>query len=124
MSKSWWGVSFAYDIKSCDKAAITNPEILKKWIIELVDDIQMIRHGEPIIEHFGEPGTDKQGYTIIQLITTSCLTAHFNDLTGDCYFDLFTCKCDVPNMELIIEDSLRKWFKPSSISWEKLYRLA
>jgi S-adenosylmethionine/arginine decarboxylase-like enzyme len=32
------------------------------------------------------------GYSVLQLIQTSDITAHFCDATGDAYIDIFSCK--------------------------------
>lgn len=49
----------------------------------------MKSHGPPLLEHFGEG--ELAGWTLVQLITTSNLTLHFLDHSGDLYLDLFTC---------------------------------
>jgi S-adenosylmethionine/arginine decarboxylase-like enzyme len=51
----------------------------------------MVAAGEPIIEHL-LPGESKQGYSLMQLITTSNICAHFMELDGTAYFDIFSCK--------------------------------
>ena len=51
----------------------------------------MTAHGEPIIEYL-LPGDPKQGYSMLQLITTSNLSGHFMELDGTAYFDIFSCK--------------------------------
>jgi len=49
----WWGVSLAFDLKSCRQDFITNPEKLKLWIKDLVEEIEMEAYGDPQIVHFG-----------------------------------------------------------------------
>jgi S-adenosylmethionine/arginine decarboxylase-like enzyme len=35
---------------------------------------------------------NKKGYTLVQLIETSNITAHFVEETNDVYIDVFSCK--------------------------------
>ena len=50
----------------------------------------MVPFGEPQIQHFGSG--NKAGYTLVQLIETSNITAHFVEETDDLYLDVFSCK--------------------------------
>ena len=52
----------------------------------------MKAHGELLIDHFAEHDKDKAGYSAVQLITTSAISAHFVDQTGAIYLNLFSCK--------------------------------
>lgn len=122
-AKDCWGVSFHYDLKGCDMNLITNKDKLKFWVKALVADIEMKAFGEPLIEHFGEPNSNKEGYTVVQLIETSNIIAHCNDHTGESYIDIFTCKL-VDNLEQRIEQNLFKWFNPIHITYQTLYRKA
>lgn len=85
-----WGILTSIDLKSCDKSIITSKDHIAKFAKELVELLQMKAYGEPQIIHFGEG--NKAGYTLVQLIETSCITAHFCDDTGDVYIDIFSCK--------------------------------
>jgi S-adenosylmethionine/arginine decarboxylase-like enzyme len=120
---NYWGVSFHYDLKGCNMNIITSKEKLKEWVIDLVESISMERHGEAIIEHFGTPNSDLEGYTLLQLIKTSSITLHANDHTGEAYLDVFTCKI-VDNIEQKIEQNIIKWFNPIHITYERLNRKA
>ncbi len=70
---------------------IDNKENIYNFVKELVKRIDMEAHGEPIIEYL-LPGDPKQGYSLLQLITTSNISAHFMELDGTAYFDVFSCK--------------------------------
>ena len=39
-----------------------------------------------------ETSTLKKGYTLVQLLETSNITAHFVEETNDMYLDVFSCK--------------------------------
>jgi S-adenosylmethionine/arginine decarboxylase-like enzyme len=86
-----WGYHLILNCKNGNKEAITSPEKIKEFSKKLVDDIEMIPYGEPQIVHFADHCDKLAGWTLIQLIETSNIMAHFCDM-GDCYFDLFSCK--------------------------------
>lgn len=71
----------------------------------------MIAHGEPIIEHL-LPGDPKQGYSLVQLITTSNICAHFMELDGTAYFDVFSCKEFDTN---VAKSIVQKYFNPEKM---------
>jgi len=110
MVSSPWGWSATFDCRACDKASITNEKALYDWVVELVKRINMVSFGEPLIEHFGEG--NKTGYTVVQLIQTSNITAHFCDDSGDGYIDVFSCKpFDIKTVENVINE----FFNPKNI---------
>jgi S-adenosylmethionine/arginine decarboxylase-like enzyme len=59
---------------------------------------------------------NKKGYTLVQLIETSNICAHFVEETDDMYLDVFSCKkFDI----CIVEATLQKYFNPVGI--KKIY---
>jgi S-adenosylmethionine/arginine decarboxylase-like enzyme len=50
----------------------------------------MVAYGSPQIVHFGSDG--KAGYTLVQLIETSNICAHFVEENNSMYLDVFSCK--------------------------------
>lgn len=98
------------DCSGCNKNIAEHEEIYK-FVKELVIAIDMEAHGEPIIEHL-LPGDPKQGYSLMQLITTSNICAHFMELNGTAYFDVFSCK----EFDLkIVQYTVNKYFKPGKM---------
>jgi len=88
---NYWGYHLMLDCSGCEIDKVSSRENIYKFVKDLVDRIDMEAHGEPIIEHL-LPGDPKQGYSLMQLITTSNICAHFMDLDGTAYFDIFSCK--------------------------------
>ena len=86
-----WGIASAIDIYNCDPAKIRDAQEIRRFVIELCDLIEMKRFGETQVVHFGE---DERvaGYSMIQLIETSLVSAHFANLTNTTYLDVFSCK--------------------------------
>ena len=69
--------------------------------------------------HFGEG--NKAGFTLVQLIETSNICAHFCNDTGDAYIDVFSCK---PYDRDVVRDEIIKFFKPRQITVNYIERQA
>jgi len=108
----YWGYHTLLDCSNCDRTAITSPDVLEKWVKTLVEEIKMVAYGEPQIIHFGHNDVKLEGWTVIQLIETSNIIAHFNDHTGEGYIDIFSCKdYDVD----VAVKTVQKFFSPEKI---------
>jgi S-adenosylmethionine/arginine decarboxylase-like enzyme len=83
----------------------------------------MVAYGEPQIVSFGSG--NKAGYTLVQLIETSNICAHFvpDDLNGGnaMYLDVFSCK---PYDDQIVVDLVKQYFKAKSVRPSFLTRQA
>ena len=86
-----WGIASAIDIYNCDAAKIRDAQEIRRFVVELCDLIEMKRFGETQVVHFGEDER-VSGYSMIQLIETSLVSAHFANLTNTTYLDVFSCK--------------------------------
>jgi S-adenosylmethionine/arginine decarboxylase-like enzyme len=56
----------------------------------------MRRFGETQIVHFGEDER-VSGFSMVQLIETSMISAHFANLTNTAYIDVFSCRTYDPD---------------------------
>jgi len=70
----------------------------------------MVPYGEPQIVMFGTG--NKKGYTLVQLIETSNITAHFVEETNDIYVDVFSCKHFNSDT---VKDTVYEYFDPKHI---------
>ena len=77
---------------------------------DLVKRINMIPYGQPQIVMFGSG--NKKGYTLVQLIETSNICAHFVEETNDMYLDVFSCK---PFSQNDVLKSVDIFFRPGVI---------
>jgi len=112
-----WGKHLVMDLKSCVPQMIRCPYRITEFSKELVERIDMVPYGDPWVKHFGSG--DKIGYTLVQLIETSNIIAHFAEDTNDAYIDVFSCK-DFHQKD--VEDVVRKYFWPNSINSRMLVR--
>ncbi len=91
VEQSVWGIASSFDIYDCDPETIRNADKIKRFVRELCDLIEMRRFGETQVVHFGED-EKVAGFSMVQLIETSLISAHFANLTNTVYLDVFSCK--------------------------------
>ena len=86
-----WGVAASIDIYNCDPETIRSADKIRQFVIELCDLIEMKRFGDTQVVNFGE---DERvaGFSMVQLIETSLISAHFADQSNTTYLDVFSCK--------------------------------
>jgi S-adenosylmethionine/arginine decarboxylase-like enzyme len=117
---SSWGYHLILDVKACHIGKATDSDYIGKFVKHLVKMIDMVPYGEPQVVHFAD-NTDKAGWTVIQLITTSSIVGHFLDDSGDLYLDVFSCK-DFD--EDVVKQVLTNYFEPESIKTTFIRRKA
>lgn len=91
-----WGYHLILDVHGCNHEAITSHEVIYNFTKRLVKDIDMVAYGEPQIVNFGSG--NKAGYTLVQLIETSNICAHFVNENDTFYLDVFSCKTFDPDV--------------------------
>ena len=119
-NKNMWGQHLILDMGGCNEN-ISRKESIRAFVAELVNAIDMVAYGEPVIEHFATHSQEAAGYTLIQLIETSAISAHFSDHNRDVYLDVFSCKSFGSNRVVQVVD---KYFEPKSIYMLSLGREA
>ena len=78
------------DCAGCNHEKITSAENITEFAKKLVERIDMVAYGEPQVVNFGSG--NKAGYTLVQLIETSNICAHFVNENDTMYLDVFSCK--------------------------------
>jgi len=105
-----WGYMLSLDIARCSPKSIRCPTHISLFTKALVKRIDMKAYGEPQIVMFGEG--NKKGYTLVQLIETSNITAHFCEETNEMYLDIFSCKkYDAQEAVKVVKD----YFEPGDL---------
>ena len=88
-----FGQELTVDLYDCDLAKISDGEHIRNYVIKLCDEvIDMKRYGQPLVEHFGHENPVTSGYSLVQLIATSCVSGHFSEYKKSCYINIFSCK--------------------------------
>ena len=86
-----WGWHLVLNLYDCAPEQIRSADVIRAFVIELCKRIEMQRYGEPTIVNFGaDPRVS--GYSLVQLIETSNICAHFAEQTNAVYLDIFSCK--------------------------------
>ena len=101
-----WGIASSIDIYECDGEIIRDADAIRRFVVELCELIEMKRFGETQVVHFGED-EKVAGYSMIQLIETSLISAHFANLTNTTYLDVFSCKPYDPD---VVRDFAQRYF--------------
>lgn len=117
----YWGYHQIIDCGGCDPALMADYNNVDTWIRNLVKDIDMQPIGEPRIEYTAAEFPDKAGFTVVQVIVTSSIVAHFVDGLGQIYLDVFSCK---KFDQEVVADSMRKHFGAAKLRTYYLTRQA
>jgi S-adenosylmethionine/arginine decarboxylase-like enzyme len=97
LASNAWGIASAIDIYECDPDKIRDADYIRQFVVELCKLIGMKRFGETQVVHFGEEER-VAGYSMVQLIETSLISAHFANQTNAVYLDVFSCKAYDPEI--------------------------
>ncbi|PIN75208.1 S-adenosylmethionine decarboxylase [Candidatus Woesearchaeota archaeon CG10_big_fil_rev_8_21_14_0_10_36_11] len=86
----WWGKSVSIDIHTQDNALLKDKKAIKRFVKELTQELNMKRVGPTRVKRFGHKKL--RGYSMIQFIETSSITAHFDEKGNRAFIDVFSCK--------------------------------
>lgn len=101
-----WGLASSIDIYGCNPETIRDADAIRRFVKELCELIEMKRFGETQVVHFGED-EKVAGFSMVQLIETSLISAHFANLTNVTYLDVFSCKSYDPQ---VVSEFARNFF--------------
>jgi S-adenosylmethionine/arginine decarboxylase-like enzyme len=106
VSRSVWGMATSIDIYHCDPQTIRDADKIRQFVAELCELIEMKRFGETQVVNFGE---DERvaGFSMVQLIETSLISAHFANQSNTTYLDVFSCR---PYDSNVVADFAQKFF--------------
>lgn len=112
----YYGKHLIVTARGCNEN-ILDKDNIAVFMTELVDRIDMVAFGDPIVERFG--GGIEVGISAVQLIETSAIVIHTNDQARDMYLDVFSCKTFSDKDAL---DFVELTFKPISTNYQVLMR--
>lgn len=115
-NEHYYGKHLIASFKRCNPNII-DKKALADFLHQLAIDIEMQPFGQPIVERFGE-GIEI-GISGVQLIETSAITVHTNDMARDLYLDVFSCKDFDPEDVL---QFVKERFAPEEASHKVLLR--
>lgn len=117
MMKRVWGLHTVINAGNCNPYAIRSKDTIFNFTNTLVKKIDMKAYGSPQIIHFGEG--NKAGYTLVQLIETSNICAHFVEESNDMYLDVFSCK---DFEQKTVEEVVQLFFSPEKMDTYRFIR--
>lgn len=105
-----WGFHLCLNIAQCRPDTIRCATNIQKFSKTLVKEIDMVAFGQPQIVMFGTG--NKKGFTLLQLIETSNICAHFCEEDNSAFLDVFSCKpYDIEVATKVVKD----YFEPKLI---------
>jgi S-adenosylmethionine/arginine decarboxylase-like enzyme len=114
-----WGKHLILDAAGCSPKMICNPAVIHDFNKVLVKRIDMVAYGTPQIVRFGSG--NKAGYTLVQLIETSNICAHFVEENNSMYLDVFSCKDFDP---ITVKEAVHEYFDAQKFRMKVLKRQA
>ena len=114
-----WGKHLILDAGGCSPKMIRNEVVVASFAKSLVKRIDMVPYGEPQVVMFGSG--NKKGYTLVQLIETSNITAHFVEENNSMYLDVFSCKDFDPE---VVKQAVNEFFDAKKFRTKVMLRQA
>jgi S-adenosylmethionine/arginine decarboxylase-like enzyme len=111
-----YGKQLLVNAGSCDPR-IREIATVAEFIGELPGRVGMKAFGEALVYRFGEG--NEVGLSGVQLLYSSAIVIHTNDLERDLYFDLFSCH-DFEESDVI--DHIVSHFAPKTYDHQVIYR--
>ncbi len=91
LKKTEYGTELIVDLYDCDYATLTSREKLYHFAKEVCKVIKMKPYGEPLIPDFGHSLSKTAGPSLVQLIESSSITAHYSPHWRMVCLNIFTC---------------------------------
>lgn len=121
ISDEQFGQELILDLYECDLKKISDGEYIKQFAIKLCDEvIFMKRFGEPQVSYFGLDSPITAGYSLVQLIETSLISAHFSEYKKSVYLNIFSCKWFDAE---VVERFSKEWFGAKRTEKKLLQRI-
>lgn len=92
LKKTEFGKELIVDLYDCDYSVITSKKKLYQFAKEICEVIDMKPYGEPIIPNFGFSLSKTAGPSLVQLIESSAVTAHYSPHWQIVCLNIFTCR--------------------------------
>lgn len=85
-----WGQLTIIDLSECEEKFLKDKEYLEEFFLKLCGKIEMKAVGEPIVKRFGNK--EFEGFSGVQLIETSSISVHLDEVGKRAFIDIFSCK--------------------------------
>jgi S-adenosylmethionine/arginine decarboxylase-like enzyme len=95
-----WGMMAVIDLHDCDRSQLADPDVIRRFVPEVIDAIDMVPHGPLHLERFGDG--ELEGWSAMQFIETSSITVHADEFGCRCFVDVFSCRPFDPDVAAAI----------------------
>ncbi|MDO8424473.1 MAG: polyamine aminopropyltransferase [bacterium] len=100
LKKTEYGQELVVDLYDCDYSIISSREKLYQFARQMCEVINMKPYGEPLIPDFGHSLSKTAGPSLVQLIESSSITAHYSPHWRMVCLNVFTCTTFDPQKAL------------------------
>lgn len=107
-----WGFHAILDCNACDVAKLQDPENILSWLENVMHTIGLVAAAPVLIQQTGANDPARAGFSVMQLVEASSITAHFVDDGGHIYIDILSNKEYDPN---VIEALIKQYFGSNTI---------
>ena len=91
LKKTEYGQELIVDLYDCNYSLLNSTVALRRFVKELCQIIKMKPYGEPLIPDFGHSLSKTSGPSLVQLIESSSITAHFSPHWRVICLNIFSC---------------------------------
>ncbi len=119
MGKKIFGYELILDLHDCDFEVMRSRIKLKEYVDKLCPLIDMVKYGSTLLKYFGTNKPHTKGYSLLQFIETSSITAHFSEHWRISYINIFSCK---PFNPIMAKKFTKEFFKASRVKARFLVR--
>lgn len=91
LKKTEYGMELIVDLYDCDYSVLTSRGKLYQFAKEICKVIKMKPYGKPFIPDFGHSLSKTEGPSLVQLIESSSITAHFSPHWRILCLNIFSC---------------------------------
>ena len=113
-----WGLSTYIDLHNCDSTLLISVEAIREYTGKICEVIDAKPWGPCYIQNFGE-NSDVFGYSMMQLVESSLVSAHFVNKTNRIFVDIFSCKYYDPGKAV---EFSKKFFKAKDATYKCVMR--
>src|SRR5215218_9721296 len=89
-----WGTLAAIDLHGCHRARLADPGVLRSFVPAVIEAIGMCDDGPLHIERFADG--DLEGWSATQLIETTSVTVHVDEVGRRCFVEVFSRRSFAP----------------------------
>ena len=102
-----WGQLTIIDLSECEEKFLKDKRYLEVFFSELCKKIEVEAVGKPLIKRCGTK--EFEGISGVQLIETSSISVHLDEVGKRAFIDIFSCKKFDKG---VVEEFSKEYFKP------------